>query len=128
MRPQNHWARVSISANPPAAWENEIRRSGYLLATPPETIAVAARAPSAPTPNVAVAGPGIRSVGAGMPCTNTAADRRCASAQKPSKRGSCSEVPLMLEAISTPARPCFATSVSSAAAMSGSCIGTVPRP
>ena len=60
VRPQNHWARVSTSGNPPAAWLNEIRRPGYFSATPPVMIAAAPSVASAPTPNVATAAPGSR--------------------------------------------------------------------
>jgi hypothetical protein len=128
VRPQNHWARVRTSGNPPPAWLNEIFSAGYFSATPPVMIAAAPSVASAPTPNVAVAGPGSRSDGTGMPCTKTAEPSRSASAQNPSNWGSCSDLPLMFEAISTPSSPALATSVSSAAARSGSCSGTVPRP
>ncbi|HVT69122.1 MAG TPA: hypothetical protein VHF26_15330 [Trebonia sp.] len=128
VRPQNHWARVRTSGNPPPAWLKEILRFGYFSATPPVMIAAAPRVASAPTPNVAAAGPGSRSDGTGMPWMNTALPSRSASAQKPSSRGSCSDTPLMLEAISTPSRPSLATSASSAVPRSGSCSGIVPRP
>jgi hypothetical protein len=117
-----------MSGNPPPAWLNEIFRFGYFSATPPEMIAPAPSDASAPTPNVAAAAPGSRSDGTGMPWMNTAVDSRSHSAQNPSNRGSCSDLPSMLEAISTPARPSLATSGSSAVARSGSCSGIVPRP
>ena len=66
-------------------------------------IAAAASAPSAPTPNVATAGPGSRSLGAGRPWMKIALPSRSHSAKNPSNRGSCSDMPLMLDAISTPA-------------------------
>jgi hypothetical protein len=91
-------------------------------------IAAAARLPSTPTPNVAVAGPGSREDATGIACTKIAAPSRCASAKKPPNRSSASDAPSMLEAISTPASPAFSTSASSAAARSGSCNGTVPSP
>jgi hypothetical protein len=92
-------------------------------------IAAAASEPSIPTPNVAVAGPGSRSDGAGIACTKIAAPRRSASAKNPRKRGSLSDTPPTLDAISTPASPNSPTAEpSAAAARSGSCSGTVPRP
>jgi hypothetical protein len=81
VRPQNHCARVSISGNPPAAWLNASRSDGYFSATPPVIIAAAASDPSTPTPKVATAGPGSRSEGAGIACTNTAIPSRSASAK-----------------------------------------------
>src|ERR1700685_4133033 len=71
VRPQNHWARVRIIGNPPPAWLKDIFRSGYFSATPPEMIAAAPSEASAPTPNVAVAAPGTRSDGTGMPWMKT---------------------------------------------------------
>ena len=128
VRPQNHCARVSMSGNPPAAWLNASRSDGYLSATPPVMIAAAASDPSIPTPNVATAGPGNRSEGAGIACTKTAIPSRSASAKNPRNRGSASDTPATLDPISTPARPRPATEASSPAARSGSCSGTVPRP
>jgi hypothetical protein len=128
VRPQNHCARVSISGNPPAAWLNASRSDGYFSATPPVMIAAAASDPSTPTPKVATAGPGSRSEGAGIACTNTAIPSRSASAKNPRNRGSASDAPATLDAISTPASPRSATAASSPAARSGSCSGTVPRP
>ena len=128
VRPQNHWARGSGSGNPPAAWLNASRSRGYFSATPPVTRAAAASAPSMPTPNVAAAGPGSRSDAAGTACTKIAVPSRSASAKNSQKRGSPSDTPPTLEAISTPARPAWATSASSPAARSGSCSGTVPSP
>ena len=58
----------------------------------------------------------------------TAVPSRSHSAQNPSNWASCSDAPLMFEAISTPARPSLPSSVSSAVARSGSCSGIVPSP
>jgi hypothetical protein len=128
VRPQNHCALVSISGNPPAAWLNASRKEPNFSATPPVTRAAAASDPSTPTPKVATAGPGNRSEGAGIACTKTAIPSRSASAKNPRNRGSPSDTPATLDAISTPASPRSATKESSAAARSGSCSGTVPRP
>ena len=90
--------------------------------------AAAASAPSTPTPNVAAATAGSRSDRTGIACTKTGTPNREASAKKSANRGSPSDTPPTLEAISTPARPSSLTPASSAAASAGSCIGTVPSP
>src|SRR5262249_45708456 len=66
VRPQTLWARVSGSGTPPAAGLNARRSDGSFPPPPPVTIAAAASDPSIPTPNVATAGPGNRSEGAGI--------------------------------------------------------------
>jgi hypothetical protein len=91
-------------------------------------IEAAAMAPSNPTTYVPAAERGSRSVAAGIACTNTDRSRRCASVKNPRNRSSPIEAPSTLEAISTPRRPWSRTAFSSAAAASGSCIGTMPRP
>jgi hypothetical protein len=91
-------------------------------------MAAAASDPSTPTPKVAAAGPGRRSDGTGIAWTKTAIPARSASQKNSRNRGSPSDTPPTLDAISTPASPRPATAESSAAARPGSCSGTVPSP
>ena len=67
-------------------------------------------------------------MGAGIACTKTGTPSRCASAKKGRNRSSPIDTPSTLEAISTPYSPMSRIVVSSAAAISGSCIGTIPKP